>query len=105
MKRYDRSGKMNVRKDIQTLIPVTHRDLVEAVPRGFPRSAVTAAVLLGAIVGSLWTYIVPPWLAVTLLTVLLTIHEIHKRRADRIFDERMAALEARGFRWETEEAS
>lgn len=63
-----------MRKDIQALIPETHRDLVEVVPRGFPRSAVTAALLLGALVGSLWTYIVPPWLAVALLTILIVVY-------------------------------
>jgi hypothetical protein len=38
---------MNMRKDIQALIPEAHRDLIEAVPRGFPRPAVTGALLLG----------------------------------------------------------
>jgi hypothetical protein len=96
---------MNRQDDIQMLIPETHRDLIEAVPRGFPRSAVIAALLMGAIVGSLWTYIVPQWLAVTLLTVLFTVHLLYKRRSDKLFDERLAALETRGLRWETGEES
>ncbi|MEL7499372.1 MAG: hypothetical protein AAFN77_17330 [Planctomycetota bacterium] len=96
---------MNRRDDIQTLIPETHRDLVEAVPRGFPRSAVIAALLMGAMVGSLWTYIVPQWLAVTLLTVLFLAYLSYKRRSDQLFDDRLAALETRGLRWETNEES
>ena len=94
---------MNIQKDIQTLIPDSHRDLIEAVPRGFPKSAVIAAVLLGALVGSLWTYVVPQWLAVILLAVLFVVHLLYKRRSDKLFDERLAALEARGLRWETDE--
>jgi Mg2+/citrate symporter len=96
---------MNRRDNIQMLIPETHRDLIEAVPRGFPRSAVTAALLMGAMAGSLWTYIVPQWLAVTLLTVLFAVYLLYKRRNDKFFDERLAALETRGLRWETSEES
>jgi hypothetical protein len=96
---------MNKRRDIQALIPETHRDLIEAVPRGFPRSAVTAALLMGAMAGSLWTYIVPQWLAVTLLTVLFAVYLLNERRSDKFFDERLAALETRGLRWETSEES
>ena len=96
---------MNNRNDIQSLIPESHRDLIEAVPRGFPRSAVTAALLLGAIVGSLWTYLGPPWLGAALLTLLLITHLVYKYRSDKIFDERMAALKARGLHWETNEVS
>ena len=87
------------------LIPETHRDLIEAVPRGFSKSAVTAALLMGAMVGSLWTYIVPQWLAVTLLTVLFLVYLFYKSRSDILFEERLAALEARGLRWETNEES
>jgi hypothetical protein len=96
---------MNRRDDIQMLIPETHRDLIEAVPRGFPRSAVTGSLLLGATAGSLWTYIVPQWLAVTLLAVLFAVYLIYKRRSDKFFDERLAALETRGLRWDTSEES
>ena len=87
------------------LIPETHRDLIEAVPRGFPKSAVTAALLMGALVGSLWTYVVPQWLAVTLLAILLVAHLLYKRCSDKVFDERFAELEARGLHWETSEES
>ena len=96
---------MHRRDDIQILIAETHRDLIEAVPRECPRSAVTAALLMGAIVGSLWTYTVPQWLAVTLLTVLFAGYLLYKRRSDKCFDERLAALETRGLRWETSEES
>ncbi|MEL7499229.1 MAG: hypothetical protein AAFN77_16595 [Planctomycetota bacterium] len=94
---------MNKRKDIQMLIPETYRDLIEAVPRGFPKSAVIAALLMGALVGSLWTCVVPPWLAVTLLTLLFAVYLLFKYRSDKVFGERLAALEARGLRWEKSE--
>jgi hypothetical protein len=94
---------MNRRDDIQMLIPDTHRDLIEAVPRGFSKSAVTAALLMGALVGSLWTYVVPQWLAVTLLAILFVAHLLYKRRSDKVFDERLAELETRGLHWETSE--
>jgi hypothetical protein len=96
---------MNIPKDIQSLIPESHRDLIEAVPRGFPKSAVIAALLMGALVGSLWTYVVPKWLAVALLAVLFVVHLLYKRHSDKSFDERLAALEKRGLRWHTEEES
>jgi len=96
---------MKIRKDIQTLIPESHRDLIEVVPRGFPRSAVIAALLMGALVGSLWTYVVPQWLAATFLAILFVVHLLYKRRSDKVFDERLAALETRGLRWETDDAS
>lgn len=96
---------MNRRDDIQLLIPETHRDLIEAVPRGFPRSAVTAALLMGAIAGSLWTYIVPQWLAVSLSAVLFAVYLIYQRRSDKFFDKRLAALETRGLHWETSDTS
>jgi hypothetical protein len=96
---------MNRRDDIQMLIPETHRDLVEAVPRGFPRSAVTAALLMGAMAGSLWTYIVPRWLAGAILTVLFVGHLIYKRRSDKAFDDRMSALQTRGMDWKGDDNS
>jgi hypothetical protein len=48
---------------------------------------------------------VPQWLAVTFLAVLFVVHLLYKHRSDKLFDERLAALETRGLRWETEEAS
>jgi hypothetical protein len=94
---------MSKRTDLQELIPESHRDLVEAVPRGFPKSAVTGALLFGALVGSLWTYIVPPWLAGAILAVLVVGYLIFKIWSDRVFDSRMAALEARELVWKTED--
>jgi amino acid transporter len=90
---------MRKRADLQELIPESHRDLVEAVPRGFPKSAVTGALLFGALVGSLWTYIVPPWLAGAIVAVLVVGHLIYKHRSDKAFDDRMSALQTRGMDW------
>ena len=92
---------MKLNKDIQTFIPETHQDLIEAVPRGFPNSAVTASVLLGAIFGSLWTYLLPTWLAATFLVVLVIVHLLYKYRSDKVFDKRIAELKKRGLQWKT----
>lgn len=94
---------MNNQTDIQSFIPESHRDLIGAVPRGFPRNAIAGTLLIGALVGSLWTYIVPHWLAATLLIVLIAAHLLFKFKSDRLFDQRMAALEERGLDWETED--
>jgi uncharacterized membrane protein YdjX (TVP38/TMEM64 family) len=94
---------MSKRTDLQELIPESHRDLVEAVPRGFPKSAVTGALLFGALVGSLWTYIVPPRIAGAILAVLVVGYLMFKVWSDRMFDRRMAALESRGLDWKVEE--
>ncbi|MDA0813226.1 MAG: hypothetical protein O3C21_12670 [Verrucomicrobia bacterium] len=86
-------------KDLQELIPESHRDVVEAVPRGFPKSAVIGALLMGALAGSLWTYIVPQSIAGGILATLVVGHFIYKYRSDKAFDKRMEALKARGMEW------
>jgi hypothetical protein len=97
--------EMEKSRDIQSFIPESHRDLIEAVPRGFLREATTGALLLGALAGSLWTYILPHWLAATLLAVLIAAHLLFKHKSDRLFDERLAALEERSLGWETNETT
>ena len=94
---------MTERTDLQELIPVSHRDLIEAVPRGFPKSAVTGSLLFGGMVGSLLTYIMPPWAAGAILAALAVAHLIYKHRSDQVFDERMAALQSRGIDWKTDD--
>ena len=96
---------MKKHTELQELIPESHRDLVEAVPRGFPKSAVIGAVLFGALVGSLWTYIVPQWIAGAILAALVVGHLIYKHRSDKLFDERMEALESRGMEWKGDDNS
>jgi len=96
---------MKKQPDLQELIPESHRDLVEAVPRGFAKSAVIGALLLGALVGSLWTYIVPQWIAGVILAALVVGHLIYKYRSDKVFEERMEALQARGMDWKGDEDS
>lgn len=96
---------MKRRTDLQELIPESHRDLVVAVPRGFPKSGVTGSLLLGALAGSLWTYIVPHWIAGGILAVLAVGYFIYKLWSDRMFDRRMGALNARGMQWNTDEAA
>jgi hypothetical protein len=96
---------MRKRTDLQELIPESHRDLVEAVPRGFPKSAVAGALLFGALAGSLWTYIVPAWLAGAIVAVLIVGHLIYKHRSDKTFDDRMSALQTRGMDWKGDDNS
>ncbi len=89
----------NVRKDIQELIPETHRDLVEAVPRGFPKSAVTSALLMGAAGGALLAIFVPQWMAAGVFTALYMGHQIRGALTDRSYNQRIAELEARDLEW------
>lgn len=89
-----------MRTDIQKLIPKSHRDLIEAVPRGFPKSAVTGALLLGAAGGALVTMIVADWagwITVAAFVTLLLGQRMWVARSNRNVDERIAALEARGL--------
>jgi hypothetical protein len=91
-----------MRTDIQELIPETHRDLVEVVPRGFAKSAVTGALLMGAAGGALLAVIVPQWLAAGVFAALFLGHRIWVAVSDRSFDQRMAALESRDLEWKDE---
>ena len=90
------------RLDIQTLIPESHRDLVEAVPRGFLRSGVNGAILLGALAGALLTFIVPSWIAAAVPLCLLVVHLFWRWKSDKLFDERMAELAERDLDWDGE---
>ena len=96
---------MKTQTDIQELIPETHRDLVKAIPRGFAQSALVSGIIMGALFGTLLTYILPKWLAAGLIIALLVGHVVHKRKSDAMFDERMAALGGRGFDWAGEDES
>lgn len=95
---------MKKNTDLQKLIPESHRDLVEAVPRGFPKSAVTGAALMGALAGSLWTTIVPQKIAGLILGALVLAYLIYRFRSDKIFDQRMKELQARGMDWKEGES-
>jgi hypothetical protein len=95
---------MKKNTDLQKLIPESHRDLVEAVPRGFPKSAVTGAALMGALAGSLWTTIVPQKIAGLILSALVLAYLIYRFRSDKIFDQRMKELQARGMDWKEGES-
>ncbi|MEM8667268.1 MAG: hypothetical protein AAGG48_07120 [Planctomycetota bacterium] len=86
-------------KDIQELIPQTHRDLVEAVPRGFAKSAVTGALLIGAAGGALLAIVVPDWMAAAVFTALYIGHKIWVALSDRSYDRKIAELEARDLEW------
>jgi len=94
-----------MRRDIQELIPEIHRDLIEAVPRGFPKSAVTGAILLGAAGGALVAVVLPDWIAVAVLAALLVVQRLWAAKSDRNFDQRIAELEARDLDWKDDEDS
>ena len=96
---------MNKHNDLQELIPESHRDLVEAIPRGFPKSAVTGSLLMGALAGSLLTYIVPQSISGAILAALVVGYFIYKNRNDKVFEKRMEALQERGMDWKGDEDS
>ena len=97
------TGRMKRRREIQGLIPESHRDLVKAVPKGFARSGIHGGILMGAAAGSLLTYIVPAWLAAPVLSALFVAHFLYIRRTDQMFDERMQELHQRGLDWSGED--
>jgi len=59
-----------MKTEIQELIPDTHQELVEAVPRGFPQSILISGLFMGAFLGALLTYLIPAWLAGTFVGLL-----------------------------------
>ena len=89
-------------KDIQELIPETHRDLVEAVPRGFAKSAVTGALLMGAAGGALLAIVLPEWIAAGAFMALFLGHRIWCAVRNRSYDHRIAELEGRDLEWKTD---
>ena len=94
------SRNLQVSKDLQELIPEPLRDLVEVVPRGVPKSAVTGGLLLGALGGALITMIVPAWIVAAVPAALFVAQRIWVRRSDRDFERRMAELGAHDLRWD-----
>jgi hypothetical protein len=91
-----------VKKDLQALIPESHRDVVEAVPRGFPKAAVTAALLTGMTLGALVASVAPAWGAASIPAVLLVASLLYRWRSNTFHDRRMADIEARGMDWKPE---
>ncbi len=91
-----------MKKDLQILIPESHRDVVEAVPRGFPKAAVNAALLLGMSLGALVATVAPAWVAAAVPAVLLIAYLIYRWRSNKFYDQRMAEIEARELDWKTE---
>ena len=88
-----------MKKDLQALIPESHRDVVEAVPRGFPKAAVTAVLLMGMTLGALVASVAPAWVAPSIPAVLLVAFLLYKWRSNTFYDRRMADIEARGLDW------
>ena len=89
----------DVKKDLQALIPESHRDVVEAVPRGFPKAAVTAALLMGMTLGALFASVAPAWVATAIPAVLLVAFLLYRWRSNAFHDRQMAEIEARGLDW------
>lgn len=92
-----------MQRDIQELIPEIHRDLIEVVPRGFAKSAVMGALLLGAVAGALLATFIPDWIVAVVPAVLLVVQRIWVRKSNKNFDQRIAELKARGLDWKIDE--
>ena len=92
-----------MQKDIQELIPETHRDLVEAVPKGFSASGVLGGALLGSLLGALACMLVSNWMIPGVFALLFAGQRIWVWRSDKKFDRRVAELRDRGLAWETED--
>ncbi|MDA7881073.1 hypothetical protein N9A94_02085 [Akkermansiaceae bacterium] len=91
--------------DLQKLIPEAHRDLVEAVPKGFYDSAVLGGILFGCLVGALLCMLVSQWMIPIVFAVLLVIQRLWVWKSDKKFDQRMSDLKSQGLTWETENDS
>ena len=59
---------------------------------------------MGALAGSLWTTIVPQKIAGLILSALVLAYLIYRFRSDKIFDQRMKELQARGMDWKEGES-
>jgi hypothetical protein len=76
-------------------LPETNRDLIEAVPRGFATSALTGAMLMGATGGALLAFIVPEWIAASIVAAFFLGHRLWLAVSDRSYNQKIAELEAR----------
>lgn len=92
-----------MKADIQELIPEVHRDLVEAVPKGTPRSAALGGLLLGGVLGTLVCLFVQTWMIPAVLLTLLAAQRIWVWRSDKNFDHSIAELGRRGLAWQDDD--
>lgn len=93
-------NKNIMKTDIQQLIPEASRDLVEAVPKGTPRSAALGGILLGGLLGALACMLVQGWLIPVVFLALLVVQRIWVWRSDKEFDRCLADLGRRGLAWQ-----
>ncbi len=89
-------------KDIQELIHPSHRDVIEAIPRGAAQSGFVGGLLLGVLGGALLAIVLPEWVAATVAGALFIGQRIYVKISDRKFDLQMAELEKRDLIWKTE---
>lgn len=89
--------KKAMQTDLQELIPESQRDLVEAVPKGFFKSAIVGGMLLGSILGAIACMFVSSWMVPAVLAALLVAQRIWIWRSDKGYDRRITELEARGL--------
>lgn len=92
-------------KDIQELIPEAHRDLIEAVPKGFSQSSAIGGLLLGGLLGAIACMLVANWMIPIVFGALLIAQRIWVWRNDKGFDKRVEELKERGLAWEIEDAT
>ena len=92
-------------KDIQELIPEAHRDLIEAVPKGFSQSSAFGGLLLGGLLGAIACMLVANWMIPIVFGALLIAQRIWVWRSDKGFDKRVEELKKRGLAWKTGDAT
>lgn len=92
-----------MKTDIQKLIPEAHRDVVEVVPKGIPRSAVLGGLLLGGLLGALVCLLVQSWMIPAVFVILLAAQRIWVWRSDKGFDHSIAELDRRDLAWREDE--
>jgi hypothetical protein len=90
-----------MKKDIQEMIPEAHRDLVEAVPKGFLQSSAFGGLLLGGLLGAVTCLLVVNWMTPVVFGTLLLAQQIWAWKSNKDFDRRVEALKQRGLIWKT----
>ena len=99
VKRSNTSESTKMKKDIQELIPEEHRNIVEAVPKGFMKSGLHGALLLGGLLGAVICMLLPSWAIPAIFAVAFIVQRIWVWKSDKDFDKRILELKAQGLTW------
>ena len=90
-------------KDIQEFIPEAHRDIIEAVPKGFTQSGVLGGILLGGLLGAPARMLMANWMIPIVFGALLLAQRLWVWRSDKDFDHRVGELQERGLAWKEDD--